>query len=158
MLLTCFSTDRSETTSIPAIAVLERPSAISASTSRSRAVSVPSPSARRLAPSSWVTTCGSRAVPPVATRFSASTNSSTSATRSLSRYPTPAAATGRRVEQVGRVPGLDVLGEHQHPGRGVVAADSNRGAQPLVGVARWHPHVHYGGVWVVFADSGQQIL
>ena len=66
-----------------------RPSA--PSTSRSRAVSAPSPSVRRLAPSSWVTTSGSSAVPPAATRLSASMNSPTSATRSLSRYPTPAA-------------------------------------------------------------------
>lgn len=67
------------TTRIPAIAALERPSAIRASPSRSLAVSVPSLPVRRLAPMSCVTTSGSRAVPPAATRLSASTNSSTSA-------------------------------------------------------------------------------
>ena len=67
------------TTRIPAIAALERPSAIRASPSRSLAVSVPSLPVRRLAPMSCVTTSGSRAVPPAATRPSDSTNSSTSA-------------------------------------------------------------------------------
>ena len=52
------------TTKIPAIAALERPSAIRASPSRSLAVSVPSLPVRRLAPMSCVTTSGSRAVPP----------------------------------------------------------------------------------------------
>ena len=65
------------TTRIPAIAALERPSAIRASTSRSLAVSVPSLPVRRLAPMSCVTTSGSRAVPPG--RHPAQTNSSTSA-------------------------------------------------------------------------------
>lgn len=67
------------TTRIPAIAALEQPSAIRARTSRSLAVSVPNLPVRRLAPMSCVTTSGSRAVPPAATRLSASTNSSTSA-------------------------------------------------------------------------------
>src|SRR5204863_151210 len=44
-------------------------------------------------------------------------------------------ATGRRAEQVSCVPGLDVLGEHQHPRLGVVTADDDRGAQALIGVA-----------------------
>ena len=67
------------TTRIPPIAALERPSAIRASPSRSLAVSVPSLPVRRLAPMSCVTTPGSRAVPPAATRLSASTNSPTPA-------------------------------------------------------------------------------
>ena len=93
--------------------------------------------------SSWPTTSGSSAVPPAATRVSASMNSATSATRSLSRYPTPAAAVG---EQPGRVAGLDVLREHQHAGAGMVAADLDRGAQSLVGVRRWHPDVDHHDV------------
>ena len=72
-------------TSAAAIPALDRPSAISASTSRSLAVSEASPAARRLAPSSWLTTSGSSAVPPEPTRSSAAANSATSATRSLSR-------------------------------------------------------------------------
>ena len=84
MFETCFSTAPSVTTSSSAMATFERPSAISASTSRSRGVSSSSgPSSRW--PSSWETASGSSAVPPSATRRTASTKSRTSATRSLSR-------------------------------------------------------------------------
>ena len=51
------------------------------------------------------------------------------------------AAASRDAQQVGRVPGLDVLGEHQMPTRGVGAADGDRGPQALVGVAGRHPDV-----------------
>ena len=68
MLVTCFSTARSVTTSASAIAWFERPSAISASTSRSRGVSASSGSSRRRRPSSCATTSGSSAEPPSPTR------------------------------------------------------------------------------------------
>jgi hypothetical protein len=84
-LATCFSTTPGEMTSAAAMAVFERPWAISESTSRSRGVRAARESARRLAPSRWRTTSGSSTVPPRATRVSASTKSLTSATRSLSR-------------------------------------------------------------------------
>ena len=67
------------------VAEFDRPSAISASTSRSRPVSRPSGSDWRLRASSCRTTSGSSAVPPAATRRTASMNSATSATRSLRR-------------------------------------------------------------------------
>ena len=67
------------------MAALERPSAMRESTSFSRALSTEIESVRRDAPRSWVTTSGSSAVPPDATRTRASTKSLTSATRSLSR-------------------------------------------------------------------------
>ena len=60
---------------------------MSARTSRSRSVSDSSGSGPRRT-RSCATTSGSSAVPPAATRRSASRNSVTSATRSLSRYPT----------------------------------------------------------------------
>jgi hypothetical protein len=85
MAATCFSTAPSVTTSAAAMAVLERPSAMRPSTSRSLRVSRPSGSAFRLRARSCRTTSGSRAVPPAATRRAASMNSSMSATRSLSR-------------------------------------------------------------------------
>src|SRR6185437_2751866 len=85
MFATCFSTAPSETTRLVAMAELVRPSAIRASTSRSRALSRAKAVVRREAPMSWVTTSGSRAVPPDATRTNASTKSATSATRSFSR-------------------------------------------------------------------------
>jgi hypothetical protein len=159
MFPTCFSTDRSETTRIPAIAALERPSAIRASTSRSLAVRRDEPvvaaaGAEQLGDDFRVQS-GAPGGHPVQ-RLDELLHVGDPV---LEQVPdTRGAATGCRAEQVGRVPGLDVLGEHQHPGRGVVAADGDRGAQSLVGVARWHPHIHYGGVWLVFANSGQQIL
>ena len=64
MLATCFSTAPPETTRAAAIPALDRPSAISASTSRSRGVSVARSPACRLARTSWLTTSGSSAVPP----------------------------------------------------------------------------------------------
>ena len=84
MLAMCFSTALSVSTSASAMPAFERPSAISASTSRSRGVSASTGLARRR-PSSCATTSGSSAVPPAATRRTASTNSATSSTRSLSR-------------------------------------------------------------------------
>ncbi len=85
MLATCFSTAPPDTTSSAAIPAFDRPSAISASTWRSRGVSVASPPRCLLARNSWLTTSGSSAVPPSATRCSAALNSATLATRSLSR-------------------------------------------------------------------------
>ena len=40
----------------------------------------------------------------------------------------------------------------------MVAADGDRGAQALVGVAGRHPHVHHGGVWVVLVHRGEQVV
>src|SRR4051812_21489930 len=65
--------------------VVERPSAISPSTSRSRGLSSDSGSSRRRRPSSRETTSGSSALPPSPPRLTASTKRSRSATRSLSR-------------------------------------------------------------------------
>jgi energy-coupling factor transporter ATP-binding protein EcfA2 len=67
VLSMCFSTTPPVITSRSAMAVLERPSATSASTSRSCAVSAAGESARRLAPSIWLTTSGSTTMPPCAT-------------------------------------------------------------------------------------------
>jgi hypothetical protein len=85
MLLTCFSTAPSVTTSSAAMAALDLPSAISASTSRSRGLIASSGLLRRRRPSNCATTSGSSAVPPSPTRRTAARNSETSATRSLSR-------------------------------------------------------------------------
>jgi len=59
------------------MAPLPKPSAISASTSRSRALSRSMRVSDLLRTSIWATTSGSMAVPPAATRCSASRNSST---------------------------------------------------------------------------------
>ena len=74
MLLVCLATAFSVTKSAAAMAAFERPSAISASTSRSRGVSRSSGSSRWRAIRA-ATTSGSSTVPPAATRRTASTNS-----------------------------------------------------------------------------------
>lgn len=63
MLATCFSMVPSDTTSLLAIAALDRPSAMRESTSLSRALSTDIVPTRLEAPKSWVTTSGSSAVP-----------------------------------------------------------------------------------------------
>ena len=88
MLETCFSTALPVTTSSRAIAAFVRPSAISSSTSRSRGVSASSAlpgGAGRAAPEELGDDLAVQAVPPSATRRTASTNARASPTRSLSR-------------------------------------------------------------------------
>ena len=70
--VTCFSTAGGPTVSRSAIPVFESPSAISASTSRSRGVRSASGSSRRRRPKIRATTSGSSAVPPCATVRTAS--------------------------------------------------------------------------------------
>ena len=82
---TCFSTAPSVTTGAAAIDGLDRPSAISSehlALARGELGERPS---RRGGRAAGATTSGSIAVPPAATRRTASTKSATSATRSLSR-------------------------------------------------------------------------
>ena len=64
-----------DTSGAPAMPALDRPSAIRAITSRSRGVRAATPREWRLERKSWPTTSGSSAVPPPATRASASANS-----------------------------------------------------------------------------------
>jgi hypothetical protein len=60
------------------------------------------------------------------------------------------------LQQPRGVPGLDVLGEHEYPGIGVIAAEIEGGAQTFVGVRRWHPDVDNGDVRAVSRHRGQQ--
>jgi hypothetical protein len=65
-------------------------------------------------------------------------------------------AGGVAFQQPRRVPGLDVLGEHQDPGLGVVAAEMEGGPQPLVGVRRRHPDIHHGDVGPMLCHGCEQ--
>ena len=76
----------------------ERPSAISASTSFSRGVSAASRSCRR--PTKCATTSGSSAVPPLATRRTASTNASDVHHAVLEQVADAAAAVGEQLARV----------------------------------------------------------
>ena len=81
----CLATARSVMTMRWAMATLDRPSAIRPSTSRSRGLSAPRLALPVLRASNRAITSGSMAVPPPATRRTASTNWVLSNTRSLSR-------------------------------------------------------------------------
>jgi hypothetical protein len=85
MLVLCLLTAFSETNRRCAIALLERPSAISPGTSRSRADSLAIGSSRERRTSSLAITSGSITVPPPATVRIASMNWSSVNTRSFSR-------------------------------------------------------------------------
>ena len=85
MLVLCLLTAFSVTNSRWAMALLDRPSAISSSTSRSRPDRRASGSSRARRPRSFATTSLSMTVPPADTVRTASTNWSSLNTRSLSR-------------------------------------------------------------------------
>ena len=70
----CLATARSVITSRWAMATFERPSAIRPSTSRSRGLSVARAPSAELRSSNWAITSVSSAVPPPATRRTASAN------------------------------------------------------------------------------------
>src|SRR6266404_3261480 len=137
-----------------AMAALDRPSAIRASTSRSRglsAVRVPSPVLRA---SKRAITSGSIAVPPAATRRTASTNWPLSSTRSLSRYPMPPLplASSSRAYSCSTY-----WGEHQHRQAGHLAPGGQRGPDALVGERRRQPDVDDGHVRLFGGHRGEQV-
>ena len=121
------------------IAWFERPSAMSARTSRSRSVRSSSGTRARRRPTSWATTSGSITEPPRAIRRTASAKSSRSSTRSLSRYPTPPAPSRDQAEREASSRRI-ARGRGCRP-RPVLRADRLRGPQALVGVRRRHPDV-----------------
>jgi hypothetical protein len=82
---TCVSTVFGLRKSFAQMPAFERPSAIRDSTSRSRGLRSATGSSSRGRPTKRVTTSGSMAVPPRATRRTASRNSSMSSTRSFRR-------------------------------------------------------------------------
>ena len=66
---------------------------------------------------------------------------------------------GRLGEQLDRVPGLEVLGEHEHAHRGpVLLAQLPGGLQALDRVGRRHPDVDHRHVGALGPDQRQQLL
>ena len=122
--VTCFSTARSVTTSASAMALLERPSAISPSTSRSRAVRLSSGSSRRRRPEQQRDDLGVQrgaAVGDAAHGVGERVHVGDAVLEQVAR------ALGGLRQQVQRVGLLDVLGEHEHAG--VRAARRGSGAR-----------------------------
>ena len=61
-------------------------------------------------------------------------------------------AAGAVREELGRVLALDVLAEHEDRAAGHAPARLDRGSEPFVPLARWHPHVDHGHVRSMLRD------
>ena len=138
MLVTCFSTARSVTTSCSAIAAFERPSAISSSTSRSRGVSsadgiVAALPADELRDDRRVERGAALADAPHRRDELVDVGDAV-----LEQVADALGALGEELERVG---GLEVLREHEHAGLRVLLADLRRRPQALVGLRRRHADV-----------------
>ena len=155
MLVTCFSTPRSVRNTRAAIAEFESPSAISSSTSRSRAVSSRIGSSRRRRPTSCETTLGSSAEPPLGDPLDRGDEVGQVVDPVFQQVADSFCAV---LQQLERVALLDVLGEHEHGRAGMLLADLLRRAQSLVGLGRRHLDVHDRDVGAVRPDLQQQIL
>ena len=137
MLRTCFSTVPSVTQSRPAMPALERPSAISASTSRSRALSTARGSLRRCAPTSSCTSAGSTTDGPPGDPVERADELVDVHDPALEQVADPLAAGQQRH----RVLDLDVRREDQDGDVGKLVADRPGRVQPLGGVGGRHPDV-----------------
>ena len=152
MLLMCLATAFSVTNSAAAIAAFDRPSAISASTSRSRGVS----RSTRL-----VAAPGHDRGDHLGVEDRAAGGDAAYAVDELGDVGDPvleqvadrALAAG---EQLAGVEVLDVLREHHHREAGSGRAGRDRGPQALVGVRRRQAYVDHGGLGVgVLAARGE---
>jgi hypothetical protein len=134
------------------MAALDLPSAISASTSRSRAVSDSISAVRRLPRQlgDHLGVEGGAAGGDPGQRLGELGGVGDAVLEQI------ADARGARGQQPGREPGLDVLGEEQHAGAGVLPADVDRGPQAFVAVGGRHPDIDDGDVGPVLGDGGAQ--
>ena len=153
MLATCFSTAPPEMTRAAAIPALERPSAIRASTSRSRGVSA--------GQAAGVAAGAEELADHLRVEGGAAGGDPGQRVGELGHVGDPvleqvADPGGAALQQPGGVPGLDVLGEHQHAGPGMPAAELDGGPQSLVGVGGRHPDVDHGDVGTVLGHGGEQ--
>ena len=151
----CFSTARSETPRVSAIAPLDLPWAISARISDSLGVSHSRSDLRWLARArtSSSTTRGSMTDPPPATTRMAWASSFAPATRSFKQV----AAAGRAFLQEGqRVGRSRVLAEDDDADRRLVLAQPCRGLDAFVGAGRGHAYVGHHDVGLVLGDELQQ--
>ena len=135
------------------IAALERPSAISASTSRSRSVSSSSGPRARLRATRRDTIVGidhalALADPPQ--RVGEHGDVGHALLEQVAR------ALGHVLQQPHRVVRLEVVREHEHADLRVAAADLLGGDEPVVGVGRRHADVHDGDVRAPRIDHPQQ--
>ena len=138
MWRTCVSTVFGLRKSVLQMPSLEWPSAISASTSRSRSVSSSSGLSSRGRPTSRATIVGSRTHSPSSMRSQRVDEHGDVRDALLEQV---AGALGVLLEQAHRVARLEVVREHEHADLGMRAADLLRGDEALVGVRRRHRDV-----------------
>ena len=133
----CLATAASVTTSVRAMAALDHPSAISASTSRSRgeAVDRVPAAAQQLADHLGVDDRAAGGDP--LHRVDELLHLADPVLEQVA-HPGPAPVARVGVEQLGGVGLLDILAEHQHGQGGMRHAQGDGGAQALVAEAGWH--------------------
>ena len=152
--VTCFSTAGGPTVSRSAIPLLDSPSAINASTSRSRGVSASSGSVAPPPAEHPGDHLGVQRRAPAAHRPHGVDEVAQVRDPVLEHVPDAARVVAH---QLVHVPLHEVLGEHQHAHVGLLAPDLQRRAQPVVGEVRRHPHVDDGHVRLVPAHLAQQV-
>jgi hypothetical protein len=131
-----------------------RPSAISASTSRSRGVSSSSGSARRRRSSSAATSCGSTTTPPADDARDRVRQLVDVEDAVLEQVPDPLLIA---VEEPERILGLDVLREHEKADVVEARPDLRGGSQALVGERRRKTDVDEDGVGPLALDDVEQL-
>ena len=155
MLLTCFSTAPSVTTSPAAIAPLERPSAISRSTSRSLRGQ---PLQRVLSTAADQQLADDLGVERRAARRHAAQGLDELADIRDPVLQQVADAAGVPGDQLDGVGLLDVLGQHQHRDLRPLSTQHQGGPDPLVGPGRRHPDIDDAQVGLVLLDRSDERL
>ncbi len=155
MLVTCFSTAASVTTSVAAIPWFDLPSAIAASTSRSRGLNDVERTGGATAAEHPADDLGverAAAGGDAADRLDERVDVADALLQQI-------ADAGRLVaDQVDRVVLLVVLREHQHAGLRPLRAQLLGGAQAVVGAAGRHLHVDHDDVGSVRERLAQEVL
>ncbi len=114
-----------------------------------------SPSGWRLRASSWATTSGSRALPPVGDPVEGVEELGDVGDPVFEQVADAVRAAG---DQLGGVALLDPLGQDEDADVGPLVPDEQRGAQALVGERRRHPHVDHADVWPRVGDGAEERL
>ena len=154
MLAMCASTVFGARDRRSQIAWFERPSAISARTSRSRSVRSSSGTRARRRPTSWATTSGSITEPPFAIRRIGVGEVVEVVDPVLEQVADAARTVGHQAQRERR---LDVLRQDEDADvRAVLGADRLRRPEALVGVGRRHPDVDDRDVRAMLADGLQE--
>jgi hypothetical protein len=153
--LMCFSTARLVRTSVSAIAALLLPLAISARTSRSRAVSAArgERSTPQLGGDERLDDLGIQHGAPGRDRLDRRDQLSTVADALLEQIR---AALGSGLQQRQSVRGLRVVAQHDHAHVGVLVAQQGRQADALIGARGRHPDVGHHDVGALALDGLQE--